>query len=369
MLLLLTTKLSRLALPLIAFLALAPAAHAWSWPVQGPVLQPFSYDEAHPYAAGQHRGIDIGAAAAGETVVAPAPGTVSFAGTVPTSGKSVTIETPDGYAVTLTHLGSVAVVKGATVSERDAVGTIGPSGTPEVDGPYVHLGIRLAADANGYVDPLGLLPPGPDAGAEASDPPASQPSSSGSASGASGSAPSTSAPPTRAPASKPAAPVRPASAAPVSPRVSGHEHGRADEPPSELRRGRSARRPVVRAGRTVEPSTHREVPVSQPRAGELRHRSQRPVVETLAPAEPTGLDAGHELKSAPLERISPSRRPTPIAFLPLVLDGGAALVAVAAALAAARTRRRRRSDTSPTAAAQVVHLPRRVGERPVSRAA
>ena len=35
--------------------------------MQGPVLQPFSYDEAHPYAAGQHRGIDIGAAAAGET--------------------------------------------------------------------------------------------------------------------------------------------------------------------------------------------------------------------------------------------------------------------------------------------------------------
>ena len=35
--------------------------------MQGPVVQPFSYDEAHPYAAGQHRGIDIGADAAGET--------------------------------------------------------------------------------------------------------------------------------------------------------------------------------------------------------------------------------------------------------------------------------------------------------------
>ena len=47
--------------------------------MQGPVLQGFAYDEAHPYASGQHRGIDIGADAAGESVVAPASGAVSFA--------------------------------------------------------------------------------------------------------------------------------------------------------------------------------------------------------------------------------------------------------------------------------------------------
>ena len=34
---------------------------------------------------------------------------MSFAGTVPTNGKTVTIETADGYSVTLTHLGSIAV--------------------------------------------------------------------------------------------------------------------------------------------------------------------------------------------------------------------------------------------------------------------
>ena len=152
------TTIRRLALPLLVFLAWTPVANAWSWPVEGPVLQPFAYDEAHPYASGQHRGIDIGADAAGETVVAPAAGTVSFAGSVPTSGKSVTIDTADGYAVTLTHLGSLGVAKGSQVAEQDPVGTIGPSGTPEVDGPYLHLGIRVAADPNGYVDPLGLLP-------------------------------------------------------------------------------------------------------------------------------------------------------------------------------------------------------------------
>ena len=145
--------------------------------MQGPVLQPFSYDEAHPYASGQHRGVDIGADAVGEAVVAPAAGTVSFAGTVPTNGKTVTIETADGYSVTLTHLGSIAVPKGATVAEEDSIGTIGPSGTPEVDAPYVHLGIRITADPNGYVDPLGLLPPAPADAATETGTTASQPAS------------------------------------------------------------------------------------------------------------------------------------------------------------------------------------------------
>jgi hypothetical protein len=63
--LLILTTTRRLALVAFLFLAWAPAAYAWSWPVQGPVLQPFAYDEAHPYAAGQHRGVDIGADAAG----------------------------------------------------------------------------------------------------------------------------------------------------------------------------------------------------------------------------------------------------------------------------------------------------------------
>ena len=31
-------------------------------PVDGPVLRTFSFDRAQPYAGGQHRGIDVGAA-------------------------------------------------------------------------------------------------------------------------------------------------------------------------------------------------------------------------------------------------------------------------------------------------------------------
>jgi hypothetical protein len=142
----------------IVFLVWVPVANAWSWPVHGKVLAPFSYDEAHPYHAGQHRGIDIAAGATGDPVVAPEGGTVSFAGFVPTSGESLTIETTDGYSVTLTHLGSLGVAVGAVVSEGDVVATVGPSGTPEQSAPYVHLGIRLTDDPLGYRDPLGLLP-------------------------------------------------------------------------------------------------------------------------------------------------------------------------------------------------------------------
>jgi hypothetical protein len=142
----------------LAALVLAPTAGAWSWPIDGEVLRPFSFDSHHPYAAGQHRGIDI-ASPAGAPVRAPAAGRVSFAGSVPKSGKTVTIQTGDGYSVTLVHLGSIAVTKLSTPAEGDVVGTIGPSGEPEVDEPYVHLGVRVTAEEEGYVDPLSLLPP------------------------------------------------------------------------------------------------------------------------------------------------------------------------------------------------------------------
>ena len=67
-----------LALALLALLVLAPAASAWTWPLRGDVLRPYSLGP-DPYASGQHRGIDVGGVA-GEPVRAPASGTVSFAG-------------------------------------------------------------------------------------------------------------------------------------------------------------------------------------------------------------------------------------------------------------------------------------------------
>ena len=127
-------------------------ALAWAWPVDGPVLRPFVLGD-DPYAGGQHRGVDIGAPA-GTPVRAPAAGTVSFAGTVPTGGKTITIRTADGYAVTLQRLGSTSVPRGLAVGEGVVVGSVG-----DASEPYVYLGVRRADEPHGYVDPLGLLPP------------------------------------------------------------------------------------------------------------------------------------------------------------------------------------------------------------------
>ena len=145
-----------LGVAVLVALAWASRAAAWSWPVEGPVLRPFVAEE-DPYAGGQHRGIDIGAPS-GTEVRAPATGVVSFAGQLPREGRCLTIRTEDGYSITLVHLGSIAIGVGTAVSEGEVVGTVGPSGEPEGPEPYVHLGIRLTADPNGYIDPLSLLP-------------------------------------------------------------------------------------------------------------------------------------------------------------------------------------------------------------------
>jgi hypothetical protein len=163
----------RIAVVIACALALpVSVAQAWTWPVDGPVLRPFSFDRAHPYAAGQHRGVDIGAPS-GSVVVAPAEGVVSFAGTVPGGGKTVSIQTPFGYTGTLVHLGSIGVSRGALVGEGSVVGTVGPSGDVESADPFVYFGVRTTSDAQGYVDPLTLLPPRAALVAAAPDAPAS----------------------------------------------------------------------------------------------------------------------------------------------------------------------------------------------------
>jgi hypothetical protein len=186
------------ALSALFVLAVPPTALGWTWPVDGPVLRPFSFG-SDPYAAGQHRGIDIGAPS-GTPVRAAAGGVVSFAGTVPNGGKTVTIQTSSGYAVTLVHLGSIRVLRGTAIEEGATVGTVGPSGVPDITEPYVYLGIRVASDDQGYVDPLLFLPPRAEAPAlpeSAADPPSAP---AGEASGSEPAAPpAVSEPPSPAP--------------------------------------------------------------------------------------------------------------------------------------------------------------------------
>ena len=94
---------------LLAVLALVapPPALAWTWPADGPVLRGFAFGGPE-YREHGHTGVDIGGDRGG-VVRAPAAGRVSFAGSLPTHGRTVTIRTLDGYAVTLLHLGSILV--------------------------------------------------------------------------------------------------------------------------------------------------------------------------------------------------------------------------------------------------------------------
>src|SRR5215217_8099387 len=64
----------------------------------------------------------------------------------------------DGYAVTLLQLNATEVVRGGTVTEGQVVGRVGESADPVTAAPHVHLGIRISAEADGYLDPVGLLP-------------------------------------------------------------------------------------------------------------------------------------------------------------------------------------------------------------------
>jgi hypothetical protein len=148
----------RLVFVIVCALALpVSVARAWTWPVDGPVLRPFAFDHSSPYAGGQHRGVDLGAPV-GTPVLAPVEGVVSFAGTVPNGGKTVSIQSPFGYTATLLHLGSIDVKRGAFVGEASVVGAVGADGDP----PYVYFGVRVTSDPQGYVDPLELLPPRPE---------------------------------------------------------------------------------------------------------------------------------------------------------------------------------------------------------------
>jgi hypothetical protein len=347
-------------------------ANAWSWPVHGVVLQPFAYDETHPYAAGQHRGVDIAADSAGETVTAPAAGTIGFAGAVPTNGLTLTIDTADGYAVTLTHLGTTLVPKGATVAEGDAVATVGLSGTAEVDGPYVHLGIRVAADPNGYVDPLSLLPAPT---AETPPPPgsstAAQPTATGEVSA-----------PTEPPATLEPTPIaassvalsrapRPSSAQPGIHHSVARRPSRRADATSDAQRPRLSQRPAAKAPAAAA-ATPSQTTKPRQRLNRPTSSSRRPVVEPAAQQEPTGLDVGHQAEPrAPVvaSPARPRRRPSPV-LVPLALNGAAALLALTAALLAALGRRRRRVSAGLAAGAEILRLPAAAAESlPERRAA
>jgi len=126
-----------------AVLVLMALSH-WHWPVHGPVVRGFA-PPAERYAAGGHRGIDI-AATPGAAVRAACAGRVTFAGTVPGSGRVVS-EACGDLVATYTHLGEIEVRVGVRLRARRRLGRAGAA-------RHVHLGARRGRM---YLDPLTLL--------------------------------------------------------------------------------------------------------------------------------------------------------------------------------------------------------------------
>jgi hypothetical protein len=132
----------------------------WSWPVRGDVITGYR-NGSDPYAAGQHRGVDI-ASPAGTRVVAATGGTVTFVGVVGSSGLTIAERTADGrFDLSYLHLGSAVVHRGDFVAAGDGLGTVGTSGHRSADAPHLHFGVREAGSHTAYRDPLDFLAPPP----------------------------------------------------------------------------------------------------------------------------------------------------------------------------------------------------------------
>ena len=115
-----------------------------------------------PYAAGQHRGIDI-AAATGTPVVAAAGGRGPLRRHGRLVGLTVSIRTADGlFDTSYLHLSSTAVRKGErVVGGRARSGRWGRPACGPRQRPHLHFGVRDAGTDHGYHDPLAFLPPPP----------------------------------------------------------------------------------------------------------------------------------------------------------------------------------------------------------------
>lgn len=130
----------------------APRAAGYRPPLDGDVRVLRAFDPpAQPWLPG-HRGVDL-AAGAGAVVRAPAPGVVTFAGTVVGRGV-VTVLHDDGRRSSVEPVRPDVTV-GARVSSGDALGTVEGTTHAGHSGPALHWGVR---EHDRYVDPWRLLP-------------------------------------------------------------------------------------------------------------------------------------------------------------------------------------------------------------------
>ena len=136
--------------PAVPAAAGPPAAQlgTWSWPVSGvhALARPY-VAPADPYGAG-HRGIDI-RAPVGAEVLAPADGTVHFAGFV-VDRPVLSLEHADGVLSSFEPV-QTTLVAGDRVSRGQVIGTLLPG---HCAATCLHLGVRVGGQ---YVNPLLFL--------------------------------------------------------------------------------------------------------------------------------------------------------------------------------------------------------------------
>lgn len=108
-----------------------PAVGSWIWPVHGDIVAKFDGKAS--------RGIDI-AVAGGENVVAAAPGTVLYAGSMRGYDRLVILRHADGLVSVYAHNRSNLVREGQTVQQGDPIAIVGGEGAPSI----FHFEVRRA---------------------------------------------------------------------------------------------------------------------------------------------------------------------------------------------------------------------------------
>lgn len=146
-----------LAFAMLLVPSVAVAGERLEWPVAGALALRFGAVFSSAGKQCTHRGIDL-EAEAGENVLAPADGVVTFAGEVPADGGgrmvAVTITTADGLLVCVTPLDRANVRRGDSVIAGARLGVLALDGDSSSAGPHVHLSVR---EAGTYIDPEPLL--------------------------------------------------------------------------------------------------------------------------------------------------------------------------------------------------------------------
>ena len=111
------------------------------WPTRGRITSPFGY-RSSPTTGRRtlHKGLDI-ANKIGTPVIAPARGTVTFAGWDKAYGKSIIISHGNNIVTRYAHLNDIKVKQGQTVQRSEVIGALGNTGRST--GPHLHYEVMI----------------------------------------------------------------------------------------------------------------------------------------------------------------------------------------------------------------------------------